>query len=468
MTPSRAATAYWLAQPAGRRVERAQQIAGEILAWTARFSAHDNSALDEPMTQQWSRDFDNARLELAKLHATTERPLADVWSQVAQIASDTLKVERVGAWILVDGGKALRCRYLQQLSDRQIFHGAVLRSRDFPSYFDALSQQRTIAAHDALEATTTGELREAYLRPLGIGALIDAPIYLSGKVVGVVCHEHVGGPRAWDDTEAAFAACVADNVARIYEEHERQNAQSALRQYRKHLMELHRMEALGRMAAGVAHDFRGIVSAALGFAELLQRTPALPTKAEQYCRRIIESLNRGQQLCKQVMEFGQDEPMFPRVLDVKNVLAEMRDMFKILLGETIELSMQFIDPISRVFMDPSQLERTLLNVVLNARDAMPAGGRISIRVQERHVEEDGASAAYVAITISDTGVGMDEQTRARAFTPFFTTKGDHGTGLGLVIVHQIVARAGGRVTIDSEVGRGTDVHIYLPRIAGAA
>lgn len=419
------------------------------------------------MTHQWSRDFDLARLELAKLHATTEHPLEEVWNQVAEIASTTLDVDRIGAWILVDGGKALRCRYLRQRSNREVFEGAVLRAQDFPTYFAALVDQRTIAADDAMDSPSTAELRESYLRPLGIGALLDAPIYLRGKVVGVVCHEHVGGARKWNEAEAALAACVADNVARIYGEYERQHAQSTLRQYQKHLMELHRMEALGRMAAGVAHDFRGIASAALGFAELLHRIPDLPPKADQYCRRIIESLNRGQQLCKQVMEFGQDEPMFPRVLDVKSVVADLRDMFKVLLGDSIDFEIKVQDPVSRVFMDPSQLERTLLNLVLNARDAMPEGGRLSIELQESHLKENGNGAAYVLINVSDTGVGMDEHTRANVFKPFFTTKGEHGTGLGLVIVDQVISRAGGRVSIESEPGRGTTVQLYVPRIAGA-
>lgn len=414
-----------------------------------------------------SREVDAARLELAKLHATADRPISEVWREVAQIASSTLQVDRIGAWTLVDGGKALRCRYLVQLSDHQVFQGAVLRAQDFPAYFGALCGQRTIAANDALHTPNTAELQDAYLRPIGIGALLDAPIYVKGKVVGVVCHEHIGGARDWTDADAAFAACVADNVARIYQEYESQHAQTALRQYRKHMMELHRMEALGRMAAGIAHDFRGIVSAALGFAELLQRTPDLPSKADHYCHRIIDSLQRGQHLCKQVMDFGHDEPVFPRVLDVKSVLKDVTEMFQMLLGDSIELHIE-VGAVSRVFMDPSQLERTLLNVVLNARDAMPAGGQLSIKLTEHHVEEDGSGASYVVISVSDTGTGMDEQTRANVFKPFYTTKGENGTGLGLVIVDQIIARVGGKVAIDSEPGKGTDVHIYLPRIAGAA
>jgi two-component system, cell cycle sensor histidine kinase and response regulator CckA len=124
--------------------------------------------------------------------------------------------------------------------------------------------------------------------------------------------------------------------------------------------------------------------------------------------------------------------------------------------------------VSRVFMDAAQFERMMLNLVINARDAMPSGGDLDIEYQDAIVgDEDDERATYVAIYVRDTGAGMDEMTRLNAFKPFFTTKGDRGTGLGLVIVDQIVARAGGRVKIESEIGRGTTVQIYLPRIAGA-
>ena len=218
---------------------------------------------------------------------------------------------------------------------------------------------------------STAELRDAYLRPLGIGALLDAPIYLHGKVVGVVCHEHIGGTRQWNETEAALAACVADNIARS-------TASTNNKMRSRRCVSIKNISwsciAWKRWAAWqLAWLTIFAASRARRWASRnwLHRIPELPPKAEQYCRRIIESLNRGQQLCKQVMEFGQDEPMFPRVLDVRGVVADLREMFKVLLGNSIELEIDICDPVSRVFMDPSQLERTLLNLVLNARDAMP-------------------------------------------------------------------------------------------------
>lgn len=408
-------------------------------------------------------------MQLAKLHASPGSRLRDLWLQLAEIAARTLNVERVGAWILIDDERALRCRYLLQLSNHQVYQGAVLRGQDFPSYFQALKHQRTIAADDAPGATTTSELRESYLQPLGITSLLDAPIYVGGKVAGVVCHEHVGTPRTWTEVERDFAAAVADTIARVYGEYEHRHAETALESYQRHLMELHHMEALGRMAAGVAHDFRGIVSIALGFTELIRRVPNLTPQADHYAQRVIDVLQRGQTLTQEIMSFGKDVPISPRVLDVSAALTKCSQMFRVLLGANIHLRVHGSGPVSRVFMDAAQFERMMLNLVLNARDAMPTGGGLDIDYEDSVIgDEDDERETYVGIYVRDTGVGMDESTRLNAFKPFFTTKGDRGTGLGLVIVDQIVSRAGGRVNIDSEVGRGTTIQIYLPRIAAAA
>jgi signal transduction histidine kinase len=144
-------------------------------------------------------------------------------------------------------------------------------------------------------------------------------------------------------------------------------------------------------------------------------------------------------------------------------------MFDVLLGSAITLRLQLEHTCGRVFVDANQLERALLNLVLNARDAMSNGGELTIHLHDELIEaEDGETAKYVEIAVSDTGCGMDEKTRSSAFEPFFTTKGERGTGLGLVIVDQIVSRCGGHVKIDSDVGQGTTVRMFLPRIARSA
>ncbi len=416
-----------------------------------------------------SAELEAARLELARLHANDAQSLRHVWVRLAEIASQALCVERVGCWTLIDDGRALRCRYLLQRSNHQLFQGAVLRRQDFPVYFGALGERRAIVAKDALRSALTSELGNAYLEPLGIAAMLDAPIYIGGHVVGVVCHEHVGDAREWSEAECAFAGAVADNIARLYREHEHRHAQTALEAYQRHLMELNRMEAVGRMAAGIAHDFRGIIGAALGFAELIRRVPDLPAQADQHAQRIIEALERGRKLTQQVMNFGKDDPISPRVLDPATIITGFAKMLTALLGRSIQLDLRLEQRGSRIFMDPTQLERALLNLVLNARDAMPNGGELTVDLADVDVDdEEGNQTTFVSIAVSDTGVGMDADTCAKATRPFFTTKGESGTGLGLVIVDQIVARSGGHVFIHSEPGRGTTVRMFLPRIAGSA
>jgi two-component system cell cycle sensor histidine kinase/response regulator CckA len=409
--------------------------------------------------------FEPARLQLAKLSASGVS-LREVWEDLAELVTSALDVDRVGVWVLIDDGHAIRCRYLYQRSSHQTFQGAVLRSQDFPGYFEAIEARRTIAATHAMSSELTKELRDAYFAPLGITSTLDAPIYAEGRVVGVVCHEHTGLPREWTGAECDFVSAVADNIARLYQEHEASNAQSTLRAYESHLMELHRMEAIGRVAAGIAHDFRGILSAAQGFAELIRRTPNLPPDVDRYAHRIVDAMQRGHQLTQEVVNFGKDSPATPRVVDVGLAIETMQGMFKVLVGNHVRLEIEAPQPVSRVFLDPSHFERTLLNLVLNARDAMASGGVLTLRARDVAIDEE-ERAEYVEVDVIDTGVGMDQHVLQNVFRPFFTTKGEQGTGLGLAIVDQIVTRAGGFVRVESEIGQGTTVRIFLPRIAGA-
>lgn len=416
-------------------------------------------------------EFEDARLQLARLRADGELPLRKVWLQLAELVSSTLNVERVGIWVLFDDDAAIRCRYLLQRSAGQVFEGAVLREQDFPSYFAAMRERRTIVVDDALGSPLTQELRAAYLQPLGVTSMIDVPIYVSGRIVGVVCHEHVGPMRQWRRAECSFADAVADTAARLYLEYERHNAATALQQYQRDVMELRRMEAVGRVAAGMAHDFRGILGAAMGFAELIRTTPDISPQIERYSGRAMEALERGLKLTEEIMRLGTDEAGVPSVFDVCAAIDSIVPMFRVLLGDGVALKLLYKRPVSRVFMDVSQLERALLNLVMNARDAMPAGGDLTIAVEETAADSSPQdeqnkkeNATFVAIAVTDTGVGMDADTRAKALRPFYTTKGDKGTGLGLAIVDQIVARAGGSMCIDSAPGRGTTVRLCVPRI----
>lgn len=408
---------------------------------------------------------DQASLQLARLRVDGDPTLRKAWRSLSVIVADALQVERIGIWLTIDNGQAIRCEHLYQASVGQSFHGVVLRANDFPEYFAAMEHHRIIVANDARTMPVTASLREPYLEPLGIASMLDAPIFRGGQAVGVVCHEHVGSPRQWNDVEGAFAATVADTVARLYEEAARQNAESSLEAYEEHMLALHRLEAVGRMAAGIAHDFRGVLGAITGFAQLALRAPNLPADARRHVQHIIDSAERGQNLTREVTAYVQDRPVSPRVLDVTRAVEGMQSMLLSVVGDGIKLTLRSPQNLSRVFMDTTQLERAVLNLVLNARDAMPTGGAIAIDIRETPDADDSSS---VSIAVTDTGCGMDAATLSQARRPLFTTKGDKGTGLGLAIVEQIVSRAGGSLRIESEPGKGTCVTLLLPRIAVAA
>jgi signal transduction histidine kinase len=340
----------------------------------------------------------------------------------------------------------------------------VLRAADFPTYFAAIEERRDLAAADAHENVLTAELADAYLAPLGIAAMLDAPIYRGGEVVGVVCHEHAS-PRDWTADERAFAVSVADTVARQMEEAARIEAETRLRASELHFVEFEKMQALGRLAAGVAHDFRNLLTVVVGCADEIKRRSQDPRLVDA-AAEILATASRGTALVKELLAFGRDERSQARVLDLAQSIESMRLMLRTAAGTTHPVTIECEEPLGRVLMDRTQLERVVLNLVMNARDAMPEGGPIAVRVRETEVvANDGDSGAYVVLEVEDHGVGMDRETQSHIFEPFFTTKPPgQGTGIGLAVVYRVVERSGGFLHVDSEPGEGTRIRVYLPRV----
>ncbi len=408
---------------------------------------------------------DSARLALARLHTPPGTTLHQSLAELTREAAEALDVDRVGVWLLGEDRQAIRCHHLCQPALGQTFEGVVLHARDFPAYFQALDTTRVVALADARHDPVSQELCAAYLEPLGIGAMLDAPIYRGGRPNGVVCHEHCGGPRDWTEAEQQFAVTVAETVARLFEEAARHEAESTRDAYQTRLMELHRLEALGRLAAGIAHDFRNILFVIQGQGDLLVRSATLPPAELEAARQVVEAARLGHQLTEELLSFGKQTADAPRVVRLCQLLREHERMLRLSLGARHHITLDCASDTASVFIDPSQFERVVLNLVLNARDAMPAGGGIRLATGERSATgPDGRSIQMVCLEVIDTGVGMDAATRARLFEPFFTTKGDKGTGLGLAVTDQIVTRAGGFLEVESEPGRGTTMRVLLPRI----
>jgi two-component system, cell cycle sensor histidine kinase and response regulator CckA len=253
-----------------------------------------------------------------------------------------------------------------------------------------------------------------------------------------------------------------------FETEERQKAERELRQAQ-------RLDGIGRLAGGVAHDFNNLLTIILGISDLLleQSKDAASTRGLEMIR---ESANRGATLTRQLLAFGRRQVLETHTLDFNVILAEAEKILRLAIGAKIELEFKTEPELGSIEADRGQLEQVLLNLAINARDAMPAGGKLTIATANLYLDEECLDhrvvirpGHYVQVVVSDTGCGMDEQTQSRIFEPFFTTKGQNkGTGLGLSTVYGIVKQSGGYIWVYSEPGHGTSFKIYLPMVEAAA
>ena len=256
---------------------------------------------------------------------------------------------------------------------------------------------------------------------------------------------------------------------------EHRRAEEALRQTEEQLRQAQKMDAVGKLAGGIAHDFNNLLMVIRGDSDLILRKlpPEHPLRAN--AEGIREAADQAATLTRQLLAFSRKQVLAPAVLDVNRVVGGLHTMLDRLLGETIELVTVTAPDLGSVTADPGQVEQMLLNLAVNARDAMPDGGRLTIQTANRTVGEDEAARTgvkpgpYVTLEVTDTGVGMDADMKAHLFEPFFTTKEQgKGTGLGLSTVYGIVNQSGGHIRVDSERGKGTTFRVFLPRVEVAS
>ncbi|HUR55600.1 MAG TPA: ATP-binding protein [Gemmataceae bacterium] len=422
----------------------------------------------DPPTNDPLRPFESARLTIARLSVHDDQPLPGVFRRVCEIAADTLDVERVGIWLMTNDGKALRCANLYQRSRGGHSEGVTFQIADFPEYFRSVGGRRALATEMVQSDPRTAELRDAYLVPLGITSLLNAPLLRNGEMVGMVCHEHVGPPREWTTEDRDFAMSVADLVAAKIKAAELNLARTALRHQAEHLAEADRLETVGRLAAGVAHDFKNLLTVVMGNAGLIARKPGLPADVVHKARQIIDAAERGSSLVRELLDFGREPSGAPRVLSVPDVAGAFVPMLQAAVGPDCPLAFTRDGAAGKVLIDRANLERVLLNLVLNARDATPVGGPIRVHVTtEVTAEDEEPPGMFVRIDVTDSGTGISDADRAHIFDPFFTTKPPgKGNGLGLAVVRRVVERTGGFVRVESTPGRGTTFRLFLPRVTG--
>jgi PAS domain S-box-containing protein len=317
-----------------------------------------------------------------------------------------------------------------------------------------------------LEHPDDGGLTRANVKKLGAG---EATVRFESRF------RHRDGSYRWlswtgvPDRDHIYA--VARDVTAEKAAAERLKAtEDALRQSQK-------MEAVGQLTGGIAHDFNNLLTGIVGSLDLLQ-TRLNQGRTENVARYIdaaMTSANRAAALTHRLLAFARRQPLVPKSVDVNHLVVSLEDLLRRTIGETIDLENAASNDLWLTLCDPNQLESALLNLAINARDAMPAGGRLTITTANARLEGVSAdtpalaSGDYICITVTDTGTGMSTEVAARAFDPFFTTKPiGQGTGLGLSMIYGFVRQSNGHVTIDSKLGQGTSVKLYLPRHRGDA
>ena len=249
-------------------------------------------------------------------------------------------------------------------------------------------------------------------------------------------------------------------------------AEEALRESEDRFRKLQKMEAFGQLAGGVAHDFNNLLTIINSCSEVLLTCTLPAEKQQDFLREIRRAGERASSLTRQLLAFSRKQLLQPVELDLNGLILETEDMFRRLIGKNIDLATT-LDPAGAwIKADPGQIDQVIINLVVNARDAMPTGGFLTIETQNVELDQDYARkhpesqpGNYVMLAVTDSGCGMDEVTRSKIFEPFFTTKEPgKGTGLGLATVQGIVKQSGGSIEVYSEVGRGTTFKVYLPRI----
>ena len=268
--------------------------------------------------------------------------------------------------------------------------------------------------------------------------------------------------RIGSDARSEMAVFIRDVT-------ERRALEEQLRQSQK-------LEAIGRLAGGVAHDFNNILMSIMGAADLLLMELGAQDPARGEATEVKESVLRGAALTRQLLAFSRRQTSRPRLFALAEVVVGMESMLRRLIGPEIEFDIVCLAEAVVVMADPAQIEQVVLNLVINARDAMPHGGRVTVRIETIALDEtaaladvEGHAGHYARLSVTDTGTGIDDVTRARLFEPFFTTKEQgKGTGLGLSIVYGIVRQSSGYITVVSDPGRGATFMIYLPAATTAA
>jgi signal transduction histidine kinase len=308
---------------------------------------------------------------------------------------------------------------------------------------------------DTRNDPTSRELVADYFEPLHIGATLDVPIYRGGKVFGILCCELIDGVRDWSERERDFCTAVAELISRAFEQNDRIEAEKRLARAERSRHEAEKMEALGRMAAAVAHDFNNILGVIQLLTDTLARQDNDPAGRAHTLKLLREATDSGQRLTRKLMACARSDSITLTKVRLRTIVEGMRSMIESLVAPS-RLVIDYSDDDDSILADQVGIEQILINLASNARDAIgPREGTVTIRVRR--------SRNFVELSVQDDGEGMDEYTRARIFEPFFSTRPNKShAGLGMSTVFRIVEAHHARINVHSTLGQGTQIEVLFP------
>jgi len=392
--------------------------------------------------------------------------------KITERSAKALDVARVSVWRYNADRSAIDCVDLYELAEDRHSSSLSLSKSMCPDYFQAMAECELIDAPHAQEDPRTREFTRDYLKPLGITSMMDTPIYFMNAVDGVVCCEHIGPPRQWTDDEKTFAVAAANLASLAIERWERKRVEQARAELEEQLRQSQKLEAVGLLAGGVAHDFNNVLGVILGYAELVQNREGLAPAVGEEMGRIITAAQHAAELTNQLLGFARKQAIAPKPLDLHRAVESLLKMLRRLIGEQIALQWKPGAQRLSVYMDESQIGQILSNLVVNARDAISGNGEIVLEAAQVKLDESDcanrlgcAPGNYVQLTVRDTGHGMEPEQLSHIFEPFYTTKEiGKGSGLGLATVYGIVKQNKGFIEVQSEKEVGTTFSIYFPAL----
>ncbi len=420
------------------------------------------------------REQNGAIVELSRINMRELDDSTSALKRITEKVAAILEVERISVWRYIDNRTKLTCLDLYELGKRRHSDGMELSSEDHPDYFNALREDRQIAAHDARSDSRTREFSATHPAPPGITSMLDSPMGIGGRTAGVIRIEHVGPSRRWTIDEQTFSASIADLVSLSMEAFERKRAEEVRKKLEAQLQRAEKMEAIGALAGGVAHDLNNILSGLVSYPDLLLLEIPPESKLRKPLSTIKKSGEKASAIVQDLLTLTRRGVAETEVVDLNGIISDCLrgpEHGKILLNHPETRVETDLDPdLSTIVGSPVHLSKTVMNLISNAAEAMPLGGVIHASTRNRYIEtpipgyDHIAEGDYVALSISDPGTGISPEDKKRIFEPFYTKKvmGNSGSGLGMAVVWGAVKDHNGYIDVQSVEGEGTTFTLYFP------